>query len=276
MRIQRILLILLYAGLTQAAPAAEPRPFELGIVPYLPTTTLATAYQPLRAHLEEKLKRPVVLTTAPDFITFLERCLRQEYDAIILGSGLGRFVQIEAGYRPVALTKRNIKALVIVNRSGSYATLRDLSGKRVAMLDPMLVLSQLGRELFRQAGMQPERDYRIQLVKSPSNAVHAVLQGEVEAGITTANLIPQLTDDMKQRLRVLSESREIPGLMFMLLPAAHTRHPQLQDILLQFEHSEAGQKFVEALAVDGFRIPGSEEMKGLDNFLPEYRKHFRR
>ncbi|MCB1892635.1 MAG: PhnD/SsuA/transferrin family substrate-binding protein, partial [Rhodocyclaceae bacterium] len=129
---------------------------------------------------------------------------------------------------------------------------------------------------FRQAGMQPERDYRIQIVKSPSNAVHAVLQGEVEAGITTANLIPQLTDDMKQRLRVLSESREIPGLMFMLLPAAHTRHPQLQDILLQFEHSEAGQKFVEALAVDGFRIPGSEEMKGLDNFLPEYRKHFRR
>lgn len=270
------LLTPLIVGLCQAAGAAEPKPFELGIAPYLPTATLVAAYQPLRTHLEEKLKRPVILTTAPDFITFQVRCLRKEYDMAILGPGMARFVQVEAGYQPAAVTKRNVKALVIVKRNAPFASLNDLAGRRVAMLEPMLILTQLGKELFRQAGMQPERDYHIQVVKSPSNAVHAVLQSEVDAGVTTVNLVLQLADDMKQRLRILTESREIPGLMFMLHPATRILHPKLQDILLQFERTETGRVFIETLAMDGLRTPAREEMKGLDSFLPEYRKHFQR
>jgi len=49
MRIPRMLLILSFASLVQVAKASEPRPFELGVVPYLPTTKLVMAYQPLRA-----------------------------------------------------------------------------------------------------------------------------------------------------------------------------------------------------------------------------------
>lgn len=276
MRIPRMLLILSFASLVQVAKASEPRPFELGVVPYLPTTKLVMAYQPLRGYLENELKRPVALSTAPDFVTFLERCLRKEYDAIVLGPGLGRFVQIEAGYQPLAVTSRNIKAIIIVERHAPYTRLKDLSGKRVAMLDPMIVLSQLGRETFRQSGMQPDRDYRIRLVKTPSNAAHAVLQGEVEAGVTTANLVPQLAEDMKHRLRVLAESREIPGLMFMLQPTPALRIDQARDILMRFEKTEAGRQFIDAMVMDGLRKPSEREIKSLDVFLPEFRKHFKR
>lgn len=276
MRIPRMLLILSFASLVQVAKASEPRPFELGVVPYLPTTKLVMAYQPLRGHLENELKRPVVLSTAPDFVTFLERCLRKEYDAIVLGPGLGRFVQIEAGYQPLAVTSRNIKAIIIVERHAPHTRLKDLSGKRVAMLDPMIVLSQLGRETFRQSGMQPDRDYRIRIVKTPSNAAHAVLQGEVEAGVTTANLVPQLAEDMKHRLRVLAESREIPGLMFMLQPTPALRIDQARDILMRFEKTEAGRQFIDAMVMDGLRKPSEREIKSLDVFLPEFRKHFKR
>jgi len=276
MRIPRMLLILSFASLVQVAKASEPRPFELGVVPYLPTTKLVMAYQPLRGYLENELKRPVALSTAPDFVTFLERCLRKEYDAIVLGPGLGRFVQIEAGYQPLAVTSRNIKAIIIVERHAPYTRLKDLSGKRVAMLDPMIVLSQLGRETFRQSGMQPDRDYRIRIVKTPSNAAYAVLQGEVEAGVTTANLVPQLAEDMKHRLRVLAESREIPGLMFMLQPTPALRIDQARDILMRFEKTEAGRQFIDAMVMDGLRKPSEREIKSLDVFLPEFRKHFKR
>lgn len=276
MHILRILLILLLPGQSLATQAFEPKPFELGIVPYLPTANLISAYQPLRSLMEEKLKRPVALSTAPDFTIFLERCLRKEYDAIVLGPGLGRFVQIDAGYRPLAVTKRNVKALILVERNAPYTGLKDLAGRRVAMLDPIIALSQLGTEVFRQAGMKQERDFRVQIVKSPSNVIHAVLQGEAEAGVTTANLIPQLSEDMKRRLRILTESREIPGLMFMFLPADHPHPGQLQEILLQFEKTEAGRKFMESLAMDGLRIPAEEEMRAMDSFLPEFRRRFKR
>lgn len=276
MRILRILLILSFASLNQAAKAAGPKPFELGIVLYLPTTNLFVAFQPLRTHLEKELQRPVALSTAPDFVTFLERCLRREYDAIILGPGLGRFAELEAGYQPLFVTQRNIKALIIVERNAPYAGVKDLSGKRVAMLEPMIVLSQLGRQIFRQSGMQPERDYRIHLVKTPSNAIHAVLQGEAEAGVTTANLVPQLAEEMKHRLRVLAESREIPGLMIMLLSADANNPNHVREILMRFEKTEAGRQFMESLAMEGWRVPSEREIKSLDVFLPEIRKHFNR
>jgi len=275
MRILSIMLSLLLAALSPAAAAAETRTLELGVVPYLPTTNLISAYQPLRSHLEKKLQSPVQLTTAPDFVTFLERCLRREYDVVVLGPGLGRFIQAETGYQPLIVTKRNVKALVLVDRNAPYTRLKDLSGKRVAMLEPMIVLSQLGKEVFLKAGMLPDRDYRIHLVKSPSNAVHAVLQGEVEAGVTTANLVPQLGEDIRHKLKVLAESREIPGLMFMVSPSPALRPEHVRNILLQFEQAAEGRRFIDSLAMDGFRVPAARELKSLDGFLPEFRKHFK-
>ena len=272
----RLLPILLFAGLNLAAQATEPRLFELGVVPYLPTSNLITAYQPLRAHLEEKLNRPVALTTAPDFGTFLERCLRKEYDMIVLGPGLGRYAQVEAGYQPLAVARRNIKALFIVERSAPYVRLQDLSGKRLAMLDPITGLSQLGMERLRAAGMQPERDYSVRLVNTPSNAIHAVLQEEAEAGVITANLMPQLDADTKRRLRILDESREIPGIMFLLHPADPRQSRRIKDLLLQFADAEAGRNFMLSAALDGLRIPTAQELQALDGFLPEIRRRLRR
>lgn len=273
MRLLRILPVLLFfVGL---ARAAETQPFELGVVPYLPTASLITHYQPLRTHLEKRLGRPVTLTTAPDFPTFIGRCLRQEYDVIVLGSGLGRFLQTEAGYRPLVVAKRNTKAIVMVDRQAPYASLKDLAGRRVAMVDAAPGLTQFGKEAFRKAGMLPGRDYHIQFVTSPSNALHAVLQGETDAGVTTANLVPQLSVEDSQRLRILAESQEFPGLMFLLRPGAGIGPAQMQDILLRFDETDSGRRFIQALALDGLRIPAERELKALDDFLPEIRKRFR-
>lgn len=269
---QRILLIFLLAAHGATARAADPGPFELGIIPYLPTARLIAAYQPLRSHLENSLGRKVVLSTAPDFPAFLDRSLRREYDLIVLGSGLGRQAEREAGYRPLLATKRNIRALIVVRRDAPLAKPKDLAGKRVAMIDPMTGLAQLGRETLRQAGLVAGRDYAVVSVKSPSNALHAVLHGEADAGVTTINLIPQLDEDMKGRLRVIAESRDIPGLLFMLRPDAGIGAETLRNTLLEFAHSEAGARFVDELAIDGLRVPSAQEMKALDGFLPELRK----
>jgi ABC-type phosphate/phosphonate transport system substrate-binding protein len=276
MRLLSLLPLLLFAGLNPAAQAADARPFELGVIPYLPTGNLVTLYQPLRAHFEAKLQRPVALTTAPDFVTFLERCLRKEYDAIVLGPGLGRFLQVEAGYQPLAVTKRNIKALLVVKHDAPYGNLKDLSGKRISMLDPVTGLSQLGVEVLRSAGMLPERDYHVQLVKSPGNALHSVLQGEAEAGVITANLVPQLDADTRRRMRILAESRQISGIMFMLNSGDPEMARQVQGILLQFGETEAGRNFMQSAQMDGLRIPGKRELRALDGFLPEIRKNLRR
>lgn len=268
----RILVSLLLAVLSLGSRASDTRPFELGIVPYLPTARVITAYQPLRDYLEARLQRPVVLSTAPSFTAFLERCLRKEYDMVVLGPGLGRLIQAEAGYVPLAASRRSIKALIVTKHDAPHAGLKDLSGKRIAMIDPMTGLSQLGRETLRQAGLQPERDYRMQIVNSPSNALQSVLHDEVDAGVITTNLIPQLKDDQKARLRILAESREIPGIWFMLGKDAATGTESAKRLLLAFEKTDEGRRFVAELALDGLRPVGESEMKAMDAFMPDLRK----
>lgn len=272
MGMPRILVYLFLAALSLGSRADDARPFELGVVPYLPTARLVAAYQPLRDHLEASLKRPVILSTAPDFTAYLDRCLRKEYDMVVLGPGLGRYVQTEAGYVPLVATRRNIKALIVAKHEAPYATLKDLAGKRVALIDTMTGLSQLGRETLRQAGLLPERDYRMLIVNSPSNALQSVLHGEAEAGVITNNLLQQLGEGQKARLRIVAESREIPGLWFLLGKNAGTGAENAKRLLLAFEKTEAGRRFVDGLALDGLRPVGEAEMKAMDSFLPEIRK----
>jgi phosphonate transport system substrate-binding protein len=272
MSMPRIPVVLFLAVLSLAARADEARPFELGVVPYLPTTRVVTAYQPLRNYLEASLKRPVVLSTAPSFTTFLDRCLNKEYDLVVLGPGLGRHIQTEAGYVPLTASKRNIRALIVTRRDAPYASLKDLAGKRIAQIEPMTGLSQLGRETLRQAGLLPERDYRMLIVNSPSNALQSVLHEEAEAGVITNNLLPQLGEEQKARLRILAESREIPGIWFLLGKNAGTGAENARRLLLAFERTDEGRRFVDDLAFEGLRPVGEAEMKAMDSFLPELRK----
>jgi ABC-type phosphate/phosphonate transport system substrate-binding protein len=272
MTTQRILLMLLLAGIAATARAADRKPLELGVIPYLPTEKLIAAYQPLRNHLEEKLRRKVVLSTAPDFTKFLERSLRREYDLIVIGSGLGRQAELEAGYNPLVATRRNIKALIVVRHESPYAGPKDLAGKRVATIDPMTGLTQLGQDIFRRAGMLSGRDYVLVTVKSPSNAIHTLLHDDAEAAVTSALQYPQVEENIRSRLRVIAESREIPGLLFMLRPGSVIGANSLRDTLLAFARSDAGKQFIDELAIDGLRVPTSKELKALDDILPELRK----
>jgi phosphonate transport system substrate-binding protein len=272
MNMLRVLVTLFVAGLSLAARTAEPRPFELGIIPYLPTAKLIDTYQPLRAHLEAGLQRPVVISTAPDFKTFLDRSLRREYDMVVIGPGLGRLVQVDAGYAPLLASRRNIKALIVVRRDAPHAKLKDLADRRIAMIDTMTGLSQLGQETLRLSGMLPERDYKLLIVNSPSNALQSVLHDEADAGVTTTNLIPQLDEETKGRLRILAESREISGLWFMLKKNAGPDPIRMRAMLLGFEKTDAGRQFIGSLALDGLRPLVESEMKAMDSFLPELRK----
>ena len=59
------------------------------------------------------------------------------------------------------------------------------------------------------------------------------------------------------------------------MPGAGIGPAQMQDILLRFDETDSGRRFIQALALDGLRIPAERELKALDDFLPEIRKRFR-
>ncbi|BBO20922.1 MAG: hypothetical protein HKUEN07_03010 [Rhodocyclaceae bacterium] len=258
------------------AAIAQP-PLQLGIFPYLPTATLLTTYEPLRQHLAARLQRPVEASTAHDFRAFVRRCLAGEYDLLVMGSGMGRYVEMEAGYVPLVVSRRKIHALLLVGTGSKYARIAELRNGRVTSLDPFTVSSQLGAQLLRNGGLDPQRDVRFDFVTTPFNAAQAVILGEAEAAIVPNLLLAQLSAEMRAKLRVLAESPAIAGITFYARKEAALPPPQLAALLIDFsDKHEAGRRFVQQAQLDGLRLPAANEFRMNDAFLPETRRQLQR
>jgi ABC-type phosphate/phosphonate transport system substrate-binding protein len=268
----------LACALLPAASAAPAQPsLQLGIFPYLPTATLLTTYEPLRQHLAASLKQPVEATTAPNYKEFIKRSLAGEYDLLVMGSGLGRYLEKEAGYVPLVVSRREIRALLLVDAQSRLASIADLKNGRVATLDPFIVAAQLGSQLLRQGGLHPERDVRFSVVTTPFNAAQAVILGEAEAAVVPSFLLTQLTGEMRARLRVLAESPAIAGIAIYARKGAALPPPsRLTNLLLDFNNGETGRRFAEKAQLDGLRPVRANEFRTNDAFLPEIRRQLAR
>jgi phosphonate transport system substrate-binding protein len=263
--------------LTSSAAPAQP-PLQLGLFPYLPTTTLLATYEPLRQHLSVQLGRPVEASTAPNFLEFARRCLAGEYDLAVIGSGLGRYIEKEAAYLPLAVSRRDMQSLLAVHRESNITGIAELKHARIATIDPYTFMTQLGRALLRQGGLDPDRDIRFEFVSTPFNATESVLLGETQAAFISTAALARLPADKRAQLRILAKSPAIPGIVIYarqgaMLPPAEN----LTALLVAFgDDSEPGRRFVKEALLDGFRPPAPDEFKVNDSFLPETRRLFAR
>ena len=265
-------------ALAIATGTARADGLELGLVPYLPTEPLLAAHQPLRAFIEKELGQPVRLSTAPDFRAFAGRALLREYDFAVTGSALGRFIQREAGYTPLLVSRRNIRAQILVPEDSPVQSVADLAGVRVATMEPFTAIAQLGNEMLRRAGLDPLRDVVLLPLKSPYNARQSAALGESDAAIVTGNLLPAAPADAGRPLRVLAQSDELPGLMLLVrhrppLPDAR----RLRTLLLRFfNETEAGAAMARNLAQDGYREVTQQDLRALDRFGIELKRYLAR
>ncbi|MBZ0144216.1 MAG: phosphate/phosphite/phosphonate ABC transporter substrate-binding protein [Rhodocyclaceae bacterium] len=259
--------------LAASAVPAQP-PLQLGIFPYLPTATLLTTYEPLRQHLTARLKQPVETSTAPNFKEFARRCLAGEYDLAVIGSGLGRYIEKEAAYLPLVASRRGIRSLLVVSRNSNHSTISDLRNTRIATIDPYTLMTQLGRRLLRQGGLDPDHDIDYEFVLTPFNAAESVLLGETQAAFISTAALDQLPPAKRERLRILAESPAIPGIIVYARKGAPLPPPEeLAALLVAFgEDSKAGGSFVEKAMLDGFKPVFAGDFKFNDAFLPEFRK----
>jgi ABC-type phosphate/phosphonate transport system substrate-binding protein len=72
--------VLLAALLAAPVLAAEPPPWQMGVLPYLSGERLFEVFLPMKDYLEVQLKRRIVMSTAPDFKTYVQRAARGDYD----------------------------------------------------------------------------------------------------------------------------------------------------------------------------------------------------
>lgn len=263
----------LLALLAFSPALAADKPLEFGVFPNLSSRTVVALYQPLRTYLEQRLGRPVNIYTAPDFKVFVNRSLKREYDFLVAAPHFARLAQKEAGYRPLAVYSRELRAILVVAKDGPVKSVADLKGQTVAVPDHLALMSMFGVQLLRDGGLQPGKDVTLIDARSHDNAVSSVIHGESAAAATSAAPLAQMPEALKGNVRVLATSDKAPHQIFMASPTLSADDTErLRKALLDFPQTPEGRQFIEANKFDGIRPITEAELKPLDPYAAEVKR----
>jgi phosphonate transport system substrate-binding protein len=172
--------------LFQSAVGADNAPVNVGMVPDAGATQVSIKEKaPLKAYLEQKLRRPVNLVIPTSYNATVEALGNGSLDFAYLG-GL-TYIKAHARYNVVPLVQRSsdlqFRSYFITASHSSIHSLGDLRGKAFAFGDINTTSGHLMPYLeMRQAGVDPNTSLKYRYTGSHPATAKAVESGAVDAG----------------------------------------------------------------------------------------------
>lgn len=253
--------------LSPLARAGDPPPLVLGVFPYVTPVQLAQFHAPLKDYLAERLKRPVTLVTAPDFMTFVERTRAGNYDLIITAPHMGRLAETRDGYQRIAQTGHTVQSLFLARKDSGIERIEDLKGRRVMIAQKVSLIYQMAEHMLRSKGLVPGETVTIIETRTHNNAMHAPLRGEADASVTGTLLFKVLEDEQKKQLKVIGSSPEMPG--FMVMANRRVSAPdvaKIRGLLLDFHKMPDSAGYFATTGFAQFKLIDDKVMRTMDPY----------
>lgn len=259
----------LLAILSEASGAAPLPPLQMGVLPYLSSERLFKNFLPMKHYLEAQLGRRVVMSTAPNFKTYIQRAARGDYDIYQTAPHFALLAENEQGYRRLARFSRELSGNVIVRQDSQIQHVADLRDRVVVSPDVLAITSVLGERLLHDNGLVAQRDYRLLRSNSHNNAIWTVYRRQADAAFTSAAVYESLRPDIKRALRVLSRTPEVPHMMLMANSRlSEAEYSQLKAVLLAFTRNGPGKQFFTSTGYYDIAPITDDDMARLQDFQP--------
>jgi phosphonate transport system substrate-binding protein len=258
-------LVLLTAPVAAAADASSGNRLVVGLVPNVSTRTLISAFQPMRQYLEQQLRQPVELYTAPDFRSFYERTQGGEFDLVVTPAHFAWLAIREANYVPLTTYRNPLQGLVIVKQGSAINSARALRGKRVGVVDPLAIVTMRGLQWFQEQGLQSGADFTVHKSAPHNTAALAVANGELDAAIIGSGPYRIMPEDIRAQVRVLAAVGAVPNAIYLANGRLPSRQRKaLQGALLAFGDTLEGRRFMDQYGYGGFKTIGAAELKPME------------
>lgn len=130
-------------AMSPASAAAQAGPLNIGLVPFLSTRQMLGVFEPMRAHLERQLARPVRFYTAASFAKLMVNAREPDQPFTMMPMHLGVVATEDWGFRWVVRSTMQSVVQLWVTGSGASPLPgpQSLRGRRVAIGDPVSVVT---------------------------------------------------------------------------------------------------------------------------------------
>jgi phosphonate transport system substrate-binding protein len=248
-------------------------PFTIGVLPNVSARVILANYQPLREYLEREIKRPVEIYTAGDFRSFSEQTRRGEFALVVTAANLGRVAQLDAKWEPLACFEPKVPGVIVAQASNPNSSMTQLRGKSLAVANPPSLVAVAGLQWLGMQGLLSGTDFKSVVTPNDDSLGAVLLSGEAPLALMSLGEFRAKPETLRNSLRIVTEFAKVPGFLVMANPTLPIADRQrLKALLLAFEQSEEGRKFLSLAGVSQIREVGEAELKGLDVFNDATRK----
>ena len=266
--------ILSSCAVPNLAWAQTAAPLEIGVLPNISARVLLGQYQPMREFLVREMKRPVQVSTAPNWTAFHQRTLALEYDVVVTAANLARLAQLDRGYAPLLSYAPAIKGMVVCASGKPIKTVAELRGQTLALSNPQSLLTLRGMQWLAENGLQRDTDFKTLNTPTDDSVGSVVVRGDAIAAMLSGGEYRAIPEAVKAQLQVLTTFAEVAGFVVLANPkfsAAEAR--AIKDHLYNFAAgSDEGKAFFASSGFTGMREPAAGMMESMDPYVESTRR----
>jgi len=234
---------------TDNSPETEQKitPLNLGLIPHLSSNLMIKKYSKLIIYLEDALKRPVIIVTAPNYKTYIQRCAEGKFDLYMTAPNMAAYHIEQNQHIPLAKFSNELRAVIAVRESSSYKTIMDLKGKTISAPDALSANALNSEITLTENGLNIEKDVDIQYTTSNNNPLFLLAENKVDAAITGLPGFKMISkgSKLKQPLRILKKSSTIPHMMFLSPQrVSEVDRAKFKNTLINITRDKTGKAFI--------------------------------
>ena len=253
-----------------AAPKGES--LTLGVFPYLSANQMMEQLLPLCKRIEAALGKKVIMVSAPDFMSYVERTAKGEYDLVLTAPHMGRLAQKRDGWQLVVQSGQKTATVILVRKESSIRRLEDLRGKKMAVGNWRSVTYLLAEEALAKKGLTLGKDVEVVETATFSNVVQSVFLGEADAGATPTLLWDKwlyVNEEQHRQLREIFRAKPAtPSFLVMANPKTdQATILRLRRSLLRFHETPEGKDFLEKSQFESFLPLDEASMARIDPYV---------
>lgn len=272
-------LILLFAGivvcffssplLAEKGRCSEYSRLTFGVLPFVSVEQLVIRFSPFVDYLSKHIGTRVRIETAPNFAEFVRRTNEDRRYDILFTAPHFYIPASQAGYRLIAgVDSPGMRALIVVPENSSINSIKDLSGKRLGILDEKSLASLLVKKLLSENGIDLQQDLTI--VHTPTH--NASLLSSYH-GITDASALMQppyeaANKKVRESMRVIARTEKAPHMpVSVSKKISEVCAAEIKNVLLNMALTQEGRRVLRHNRFAGFRIARQQDYEKVRSLM---------
>lgn len=249
------------------------KPLILGVFPYISANQMVAQLSPLVERMEEAVGRDIIMVSAPNFMSYMERTTRGEYDLVVTAPHMGRLSQKRDGWQLVVMSSQQTATLLLVRKDSGIERIEDLRGRKMAVGNWRSVTYQMAEKALAAKGLTLGKDVKVVETATFSNVVQSVFLGEVGVGATPTLLWDKwihVNEEQHQQLHEIFRAKKPAPPSFLVMVPPKTEQSmilQLRESLLRFNETPEGQEFFKKSQYESFLAPDQTAMEAIDPYI---------